>query len=125
MIPRETLQELVQLRQEVAELKAELSELKNTDRQDELQLRSALGLTVGVTKMLLGMVRGGIMSREQLAHIAYGENDVDGDPRRVDSTIKRIRQRLPWVVIHTHYGYGYELDADSVARVRAAMRGQE
>lgn len=124
MIPRDTLEELTALRQRVADLEAELAELKNTDRQEELRLREAFGLTVGVTKMLLGMSRGGIMSREQLAHIAYGENDVDGDPRRVDSTIKRIRQRLPWIRINSHYGYGYELDPESVVAVRAAMRGE-
>jgi DNA-binding response OmpR family regulator len=122
MIPQETLRELVQLRDRVADLEAELAELKNTDRQDELRLRDAIGLTIGVTKMLCALARGGIMSREQLMH--HGVDNYDcGSLRLVDSMVKRIRKQVPWIRIKTHYGYGYELEAGSLARVREMMRG--
>jgi DNA-binding response OmpR family regulator len=122
MIPQETLRELVQLRERVADLEAELAELKTTNREDEINVHRNLNLTVGVSKMLIALARGGIMSREQLIH--YGcDNHEEGSLRLVDSMVKRLRKQLPWVKIKTHYGYGYELEADSIIRVRAAMRG--
>jgi DNA-binding response OmpR family regulator len=121
MIPQETLKELVQLRERVADLEAEIAELKTTDREAEINVHRNLGLTVGVSKMVIALARGGIMSREQLIH--YGvDNHEEGSLRLVDSMVKRIRKQLPWVKIHTHYGYGYELDAESILRVRDAMR---
>jgi DNA-binding response OmpR family regulator len=121
MIPQETLKELVHLRERVADLEAEIAELKTTDREAEINVHRNLGLTVGVSKMIIALARGGIMSREQLIH--YGvDNHEEGSLRLVDSMVKRIRKQLPWVKIHTHYGYGYELDAESILRVRDAMK---
>jgi len=122
MIPQETLRELVQLRERVADLEAELAELKNLDRANELNVHRNLGLPVGIAKMTIALARGGIMSREQLIH--YGCDNSEGSLRLVDSMVKRIRQRLPWIRITAHYGYGYELEADSITRVRQAMRGE-
>jgi len=123
MIPQETLRELVQLRERVADLEAELAELKTTDRNAELNVHRDLNLTVGVSKMLIALARGGIMSREQLIH--YGcANSEEGSLRLVDSMVKRLRKQLPWLHIKTHYGYGYEMESESIARVRQAMRGE-
>jgi DNA-binding response OmpR family regulator len=123
MIPQETLRELVQLRERVADLEAELAELKTTSREDELNVHRLLNLPVGVSKMLIALARGGIMSREQLIH--YGcDNHEEGSLRLVDSMVKRLRRALPWLRIKTHYGYGYEMAPESIARVRQAMRGE-
>jgi len=123
MIPQETLRELVQLRERVADLEAELAELKNVKVEHELGVRKAFDLSPGTSKMLLALARGGIMSREQLMHHGCAAG-ADHDLRLVDSQVKRIRQRLPWVQIKSHYGYGYELAPESVARVRAAAKGE-
>lgn len=123
VIPHETLRELVELRERVKDLEAELAELKNTKHEDEIRLREALGLTAGTTKMLLALARGGIMSREQLLYHGCA-NGEDNDIRLVDSQVKRIRQRVPWIKIRSHYGYGYELHPDSVKEVRALITGK-
>ena len=120
MIPAETLRELVELRERVQDLEQELADLKNTKVQDELRLREALNISPGTTKMLLALARGGIMSREQL--LCHGcANGEDNGVRLVDSQVKRIRRRLPWVKIISHYGYGYELHPESVKTVRAIV----
>jgi predicted dithiol-disulfide oxidoreductase (DUF899 family) len=38
--------------------------------------------------------------------------------------VKRLRRALPWLRIKTHYGYGYEMAPESIARVRQAMQGE-
>lgn len=121
-IPQETLRELVHLRERVADLEAELAELKNTKREDELRLRAALGTGPGVTRTLLALTRGGIMSREQLLHHGCA-NGEDNGLRLVDSQIKRIRRRLPWIKIRSHYGYGYELAPESIKEIRSILSG--
>lgn len=121
MIPQETLRELVQLRERVADLEAELADLKRTDQQQELNLRQNLQMPMGETRLLLALARGGIMSREQLVHCVRGDED---NIRNVDSQVKRIRQRLPWIrpYLTSHYGYGYELTGEGLKRVREAMK---
>jgi DNA-binding response OmpR family regulator len=124
MIPQETLKELVQLRERVADLEAELADLKKTDKAQELALRQNLGVPVGETRLLLALARGGIMSREQLVHFVRGDED---NIRNVDSQIKRIRKRLPWIRrdLVSHYGYGYELEGEGLKRVRDAVKPRE
>lgn len=123
-IPAETLRELVFLRERVADLEAELADLKNTRQQDEIRLLQALNVSPGTTKMLLALARGGIMSREQLLHHGCA-NGEDNGLRLVDSQIKRIRQRLPWIKIRSHYGYGYELEPESIKVIRNIIRGEQ
>jgi DNA-binding response OmpR family regulator len=124
MIPQETLKELVQLRERVADLEAELAEIRHVDRLQELSLHQNLGLSIGLTKMLCVFSRGGILSREQLIHYARGDEDII---RNVDSCVKRLRQRLPWIRadLVSHYGYGYELRGEGLKRVRDAMKPKE
>jgi DNA-binding response OmpR family regulator len=115
--------ELVELRERVADLEAELADLKNTKAQDELKLKEATGLSPGTSKMLLALSRGGIMSRVQL--LCHGcANGEDNDVRLVDSQIKRLRKKAPWIRVITHYGYGYELAPESVKKVRELINSR-
>lgn len=123
MIPRETLDELVFLRNRVSDLEAEIANLKGQHQDELLNVHQHLGTTIGQSRMLIAMAKGGIMSREQLMHFGI-QNAEWGDVRLVDTMIKRIRQRLPWIAIETHYGIGYELTGDGLARVRAAMNAR-
>lgn len=123
MIPAETLRELVQLRNRVSDLEAELAGLRSCAPDQELALRQNLGLPIGLTRMLLALSKGGILSREQLLYC--GCDNPDGEPRLVDSMVMRIRRRLPWITIEAHYGYGYELQGEGLRRVREAMKSKE
>lgn len=122
-IPQETLSELVALRQRVSDLEAELAEFKSQQADELRNLHQTFGTSIGQTRMLIALAKGGIMSREQLMHFGV-DNAEFGDIRLVDTMIKRIRRAVPWIEITTHYGLGYELTGDSLSRVRAAMRGK-
>jgi len=123
VIPQQTLDELVALRNRVSDLEAELANLKGQQQDQLLNVHQNLGATVGQSRMLIAMAKGGIMSREQLMHFGI-QNAEWGDIRLVDSMIKRIRQRLPWITIEAHYGIGSELTGDSLTRVHAAMNAR-
>jgi DNA-binding response OmpR family regulator len=122
-IPQETLSELVALRQRVSDLEAEMAEFKSQQADELRNVHQTFGTSIGQTRMLVALAKGGIMSREQLMHFGV-DNHEFGSYRLVDTMIKRIRRAVPWIKITTHYGLGYELTGESLAMVRAAMRGK-
>jgi len=56
---------------------------------------------------------GQVFSREQLLHSVWGYSYV-GDPRTVDTHIKRLREKLTQVrevcIIKTVWGFGYKFE---------------
>lgn len=121
VVPTETLQELIALRQRVADLEAEIEDLRGKRHDAVKALHANLGTSVGESMMLTALAQGGVLHREQLLAFAHKGAFVD-DVRLVDSAVKRIRKRLPWIQIQSHYGFGYELEGESLVRVREAMR---
>lgn len=119
MIPAETLEELTCLRNRVEDLEAELAEIKARREDAVSALHRAFGLPFGEARLLSVLAEGGIQNRDRL--LAACDNS-DGNIRLADSMVKRIRRRLPWLKILTHYNFGYELDGESLAAVRAAIR---
>lgn len=75
-------------------------------------------ITAAEYKLLLVLFKnkGQILTREQLIHLAFGE-DYEGYDRNIDSYIKRIRQKIekepksPEILI-TKYGAGYIFGGD-------------
>lgn len=132
-IPRETLEELTQLRARNEELEAMIRDGRKAKDDAVTALRRNTGLTVGQARMLAALAQGGIMTREQLLDSQFGHCDTadayEMDIRNVDSTIKRLRKALarvmPKVVITAHYGLGYELAGESLAAVRRMIKGRD
>lgn len=70
-------------------------------------------ITAAEYKLLFVLFKnmGQVLTREQLIHLAYGE-DYEGYDRNIDSYIKRIRQKIEDdpkkpVILVTKYGAGY------------------
>lgn len=123
MIPQETLKELVQLRTRVEELEAELTYLKSHDKNALNAIRLSLCVTIGEARTLLVMSRGGIISNEQIID-AYCDG-LKENPILARDAIKRIRKRVPDLTIISHYGFGYELEGESLKRVRTIISTTE
>lgn len=51
-----------------------------------------------------------VLSREGILQKVWGA-DYDGDPRTVDTHIRRLRNKIGEAYIVTHVGYGYSLEA--------------
>lgn len=123
MIPQDTLRELTQLRDRVAYLEAELELMRHREITHAEALMVALGTTLRQARTIYAMTQG-VLTREQ----AYGldlHRVEDCDPRALDTLIKHVRRRLPWLKITTIYGVGYTIDdQDSLKRVRACLRGE-
>lgn len=123
MIPRETLQELVRLRDRVAYLEAELALARDEGGRDIERIMSAFRVTHTQARVLLHMTRNGVLTREQAMGLDLHRVS-DCDPTALNSQIKHLRRRLPQLEIITHYNLGYELSPASRAVVRKAMGGK-
>lgn len=124
MIPPETLQELTQLRDRVAYLEAELELLRDTRNKKIERLVSGLGITVGQARTILAMMQG-VLTREQAMGLDLHRVS-DCDYRSLDSLIKHLRRRLPWIRISTIYGLGYEItDPASRQRIKATLEDHQ
>jgi DNA-binding response OmpR family regulator len=80
------------------------------------------GTTLRLTRHELGLLialathSGGVVSREDLAEIAWGRPLGSGD-RSVDVYVRRLRGKLAeaapdWEFIHTHFAFGYRFSAE-------------
>jgi DNA-binding response OmpR family regulator len=68
----------------------------------------------------LGRRADRIMPREELFRLVWGREMRAGD-RSVDVYVRKLRVKLEnvlpgWQFIHTHFGFGYRLAAESTAR---------
>ncbi|HET9104319.1 MAG TPA: winged helix-turn-helix domain-containing protein [Solirubrobacteraceae bacterium] len=79
----------------------------------------ALILSIRELCLLTELVRhvDRIMSREELFHLVWGRDMRAGD-RSVDVYVRKLRVKLEaalpgWRFIHTHFGFGYRLSAES------------
>ncbi|MGE8002542.1 winged helix-turn-helix domain-containing protein [Lysinibacillus sp. NPDC093216] len=54
---------------------------------------------------MFSLNRRQILSRDQL-HLVWGI-DYEGDPRTVDTHIRRLREKIGEDIIQTHHGVGY------------------
>jgi DNA-binding response OmpR family regulator len=113
----------VQLRNRVEELEAEITYLKSHDNNALNAIRLAFGVTIGEARTLLVMSRGGIINNEQIID-AYCDG-MKENPILARDAIKRIRKKQPDLTILSHYGFGYELEGDSLKRVRKAISTTE
>jgi DNA-binding response OmpR family regulator len=73
--------------------------------------RHELGLLIA-----LGRRSGAVLSREELAELAWGRPLRRGD-RSVDVYVRRLRLKLAaaapgWEFIHTHFAFGYRFGAE-------------
>lgn len=120
-IPRETLDELVKLRDRVAYLEAEIELLRDEDATHIAVLVSRLGVTVRQARILAVMVRG-ILTRDQAIALALHRVE-DAARNSLDTQIKHLRKRLPWLKVKTIYGLGYVIeDPASKKRIQTAMQ---
>jgi DNA-binding response OmpR family regulator len=80
------------------------------------------GTTLRLTRHELGLLTalarhpGAVLSREDLAELAWGRPLGPGD-RSVDVYVRRLRQKLAdtgpgWEFIHTHFAFGYRFGAE-------------
>lgn len=123
-IPRETLEELTRLRDRVAYLEAELALARDDDSRRIERVMSGYRITVGQARLLIALARGGVLTLDQAVGLDLFRID-DCDPRSLDSHIKRLRCRLPWLKIRSLYGLGYELEEESLVAVRKVMGGRQ
>ncbi len=79
----------------------------------------ALMLSIRELRLLTELARreDRIMSREELFRLVWGREMRPGD-RSVDVYVRKLRVKLEealpgWTFIHTHFGFGYRLAADS------------
>jgi hypothetical protein len=120
MIPRETLQELIKLRERVADLEAEIAMLRDHDTAQVKAIRSAFNCTTQQARTIIAMSRG-ILTRQQALDMDIPRTE-DASLLSLDSCIKRIRKRFPSLKIRSHYGIGYELDPESRNAVRHILK---
>jgi DNA-binding response OmpR family regulator len=78
---------------------------------------------------LLADVPGQVLQREEIYQRVWGYAMVHGD-RSVDVFVRKLRQKLErispgWRYIHTHFGIGYRLAAESVEATDAPMPAGE
>ena len=117
------LREIAALKDRIEDLEAELEELKTTFNRDAENIWRSFDVTIYQARALALMSSGRIITRASLARVCLkGDGD---DERNVDWQIKRIRMRNTGLTIKTVYGAGYCLEGESLARVRAAMKGTE
>lgn len=95
--------------QQLAAALAVIEDLTGADNPGIRYLTGAMGLSVGMARILWALHRASprILSRDQLAVTVWGHGDV-GDPRSIDSQVKRIRQRTG-LTIRTARGLGFSL----------------
>lgn len=118
---RTTAEEVVWLRNHVETLEWELRMLKDLRATEVAALQQNMGITVSMARILAALQHGAVLNRSQLAfHCCHS---LDADDRLVDSQVKRVRRRLPYLDIVTYYGAGYGLSEGSASRVRAIIRG--
>src|ERR1700761_752464 len=79
----------------------------------------ALVLSISELRLLteLGRRADRIMPREELFRLVWGREMRSGD-RSVDVYVRKLRVKLEqampsWRFIHTHFGFGYRLSAES------------
>lgn len=121
MIPRETLEELTLLRARVDELEEEVRLLRGEHDQGVRAIIGAMKTTVGEAKLLFALAPGTVMSRDQILRRCCHSDD--GDPRLVDSMVKRCRARHPSIQFESQYGVGYRLAPASARRIRQIIKG--
>ncbi len=81
----------------------------------------ALMLSIRELRLLTELARreDRIMSREELYSLVWGRELRTGD-RSVDVYVRKLRVKLQealpgWRFIHTHFGFGYRLAAETIA----------
>lgn len=117
------MREIGALRQRVAELEAEIADMRSGFDIRTENIWKAFNVTSYQARIIAAMAGGRIMTRDQLMNLCL--RDDTEDPRHVDCQIKRIRQRNTGLEITSVYGVGYVIEGDSLARVRAAMKGND
>lgn len=87
----------------------------------------ALMLSIRELRLLTELARreDRIMPREELFRLVWGREMRAGD-RSVDVYVRKLRVKLEdalpgWTFIHTHFGFGYRLAADSGQMVNDAF----
>ena len=80
----------------------------------------ALTLSIRELRLLTELARRAdrIMAREELFSLVWGREMRSGD-RSVDVYVRKLRVKLDdalpaWLFIHTHFGFGYRLAAESI-----------
>ena len=114
------LEEIAKLRDQVSWLEAEVARLSSVDEDDVARVARHRKVTKGQAKALVAFATGKTFSRERLASIIL--KDEDGGIRNVDSAIKRLRRRVPWLKISTLYGIGYCVDEPMLSELRRFVR---
>jgi DNA-binding response OmpR family regulator len=122
MIPQETLRELVQLRERVADLEAEIATLRAETRSRVEVICRALDVSVGQGHLLLAFAENAYISHAQISAYILRDISEDAEMHDVRSRIKRLRRRVPWLKIKPVYGLGYEVEDESLERLRATIR---
>ena len=109
--------EVVSLRERVEYLEAELSQHRAADDvEDAGRLMAAFGVTKRMAMAMLAFRTGKVFCRERLEVIMGYEHHQD--ERNVDSCIKRLRKRCPWIRITTLYGVGYTVTDEALTDLR-------
>ena len=88
--------------------------------QDNLVLARGRALTLSVRELqvLVALVRlqARVVSRDELYRTVWGQ-ELRADDRSVDVYVHKLRVKLGdalpgWQYIHTHFGFGYRLEAE-------------
>ena len=89
----------------------------------------ALMLSIRELRLLTELARRAdrIMSREELFRLVWGRDMRRGD-RSVDVYVRKLRVKLEdalpeWRFIHTHFGFGYRLSAETKQHANEAFTG--
>lgn len=118
------------LQVEIAHLRDELEKktelLRETRRAQEFDLMDFAGvaaLTPRESRLLAALVRYGRVTKDRLFHAVYG-NLLTQDqpcPKIIDVFVCKIRHKLRphGIEIETVWGYGYSLNAENAAKIRA------
>jgi DNA-binding response OmpR family regulator len=90
----------------------------------------ALALSLRELRLLTELARRAnrIVSREELYSLVWGREMRRGE-RSVDVYVRRLRVKLEralpgWRFIHTHFGFGYRLSAESSAEMNGTFTTQ-
>ena len=113
--------EVVKLRERVEYLEAELHRRDTEFQSDVTILMRNAGVSVGMARILVALSRGATLSRDSLAAICDYSDDLE--VFSIDSQIKRLRRRLPWLTISNHYGAGWSVSGDSLKTLRRLIKG--
>lgn len=124
MIPPESLAELTKLRDRVAYLEAELDLARDAHNKKIERLIAGLGISVNQARTIMAMDRKVLTRQAAMGLDLHRVSDCEY--RSLDSLIKHMRRRVPWLKVRTIYGLGYIIDdPESLKRIHAALGGHQ